>query len=755
MKITPEDIRDAMGGISEQLITEAAAGSREIKERNRMKLISTIASVVLVSAVALSTAAALRQPAADSPAETTDEETTAAPEYRVPEETFTVTANIDGYDIQISRTIQAGEIRRVEIAPADGISVNLADTCGQFYDKMILEVEKRSDDSYEKFCVECDITTGEVNDFMRKHSYFDIESDDSWQIMLSRGIQPLTWRYDRSGVVMIAAVVPTNGGWSAYELWAYDSASSTLHAAGLFACDPASSFQGSNITVVPKSGGIESPADDGGSYALLWYKSPAAYDPLPGEEMPSPLTVSKEASTFFDGLPLETVYNVTESQTLDGTAKVEFMLGSYHVVHRVTLSTGAVKVDSITNGNEVTKEIKTEYDGKPLTLTYTEIDGNIAGISFDPSDGYRFALADKSGSFYNKMLVLITHETDNGVNGRESFAAVLDIRTGELDDFVRDAEVVWPYDDEGMYRTVTWQYNASGTVMIALTDAASERSQWGTVFAMWMYDQRTGTLTRAEMDPYVGENIRFFDETNKEFSFAQYAILWRVQNEAGLVDIVLEANEALDLFPYGNISVPAHNVSIESAVDWKLALRIEDKEYIVDLITGDVTDKHASGTEITTTYIDGEPVEIYWKMSGGSVLIDSVACHSGKFVITQFCVSGIKMLIETSSGSFAICDLNTGEADEFGREYLDRTPGSDGFESDLVSGMNGRFVYAAYISYNGDADPRLHAVFRFDLTDGTLLRCECRNEPYLRISGGYSVVYEKTNDGEPFNASGV
>ena len=51
MKITTGDMMDAMGGISQQLITEAAAGSREIRERMLLRITMTAASFVLMCAV--------------------------------------------------------------------------------------------------------------------------------------------------------------------------------------------------------------------------------------------------------------------------------------------------------------------------------------------------------------------------------------------------------------------------------------------------------------------------------------------------------------------------------------------------------------------------------------------------------------------------------------------------------------------------------------------------------------------------------
>ncbi len=271
MKLTKETLNEAMSGISARLITEAAPDSPELRERRAWVYAVRAAAAALVFTAVIFAALKLRP----------DGGNTVTPGDVPGEGERSSVAVIDGLEFPITYTLDGlapdsdGTITSVSVSAPEGYEAKFSDTQGQCFESMLLEVTHGG----ERFCVVCDIRSGNVNDFMREAEYRDFSSNVaySWDTLTDDGVGAVTWRYDKTGVTFIAAAkdAPDSGknGMRVYALWAFDPRK-PRGSGSIFGCElkdtRGKSYFGSNLSLFPKNGSFALSSGDGGMFAVLW-----------------------------------------------------------------------------------------------------------------------------------------------------------------------------------------------------------------------------------------------------------------------------------------------------------------------------------------------------------------------------------------------------------------------------------------------------------------------------------------------------
>ncbi len=350
MKLTKDTLTEAMSGISSQLITEAAPGSAEIKARGLRRALAVAASLVLVcmavviAAVALGRTDIIRNPA---PGDTPDGDILSKQSS---------TAVIDGLDFPITYTVNGeGVITSASVGAPEGYKAAFSDTQGQFFEKMLLEITHGN----EFFCVVCELSSGEVDDFMRKATYDKDEMDTvvEWHMLADYGASPFTWRYDKTGVTFIAIGRPVeNQGFrldGIRAIFAFDPRTGSVYRAALNA------FYDDSITLFPKNGSLVGSNGDGGSFAVLWERSPLALVPEHDSSKPSAwysYTFSEISSLF--PIKLDSGYTLDKVGGLtDDTVRATFTMDGRACSYECSLESG--KVTSPAGGDETTGNAET------------------------------------------------------------------------------------------------------------------------------------------------------------------------------------------------------------------------------------------------------------------------------------------------------------------------------------------------------------------------------------------------------------
>lgn len=352
MRLTAENVIDAMGGISQQLITEAMKDSRAIKERLMMRMMTAAASLVLVVAAGIFAVMYARggamQPGDTSPWGTeTGADTCPGTIY-----THTTTATLDGTEIVIEWEEDGGEIISATLTSDGGHTVKFADTQGVFYEKMLLCVDEGDDDYVSGGCfyVLCDLRTGEIDDFMRGETRYDFiytDTPTTWEMVKGERTAVNYWRFDDSGVFFISVSDVrdlTDRADTLRAMWAFDCNTGELLRAPLkYEC---------NIWLMPKNGPQTHPDGDGGSYFVTaeW----AASD-----------SVFKNVCGVSDWFPELYIKCSVEPDTDDYNygAKIEFDMNGRHYVHWLYLLTGKLTVAS-------TGIVRGEVDGVEIAVSW-------------------------------------------------------------------------------------------------------------------------------------------------------------------------------------------------------------------------------------------------------------------------------------------------------------------------------------------------------------------------------------------------
>lgn len=370
MKVNFDTMMNAMSGISDRLITEAAPGSEELKNSAVRRITTAAATFVIICAgvvLALFSSGKIGVGppiAGDTGADVFDTGS---------ESTETVNAVIDESIFRITHIAdaQSGAITSVSVDAPDGYTAEFSDTQGQYFEKMLLEITHGDED----FCVVCDIKTGEVDDFMRVGTHYSaawMDADLEWN-HISEYTDTVTWRYDKTGVTFIAVGVRSTKEGTVFSntfgLWAYDPRVGTVYLADQ---KYPSLYNRMSLSIIQRSVPLPDEKDSDGSFAVLWELSPEERDPMPGDPDPSYMLVAYEASSSFPDLKLDSEYKLSIPDPIDSDiVHVTFGVGNKKARQTVELLTGRTLT-----GDDIPPDKPTEG------TTAFDIAGNTVSVSW-------------------------------------------------------------------------------------------------------------------------------------------------------------------------------------------------------------------------------------------------------------------------------------------------------------------------------------------------------------------------------------
>ncbi len=373
MKLTKETLNEAMSGISARLITEAAPDSPELRERRAWVYAVRAAAAALVFTTVIFAALKLR-PSGNT--------VTPGDVPGVGERSSV--AVIDGLDFPITYTLDGlgpdsdGTITSVSVSAPDGYEAEFSDTQGQCFESMLLEVTHGG----ERFCVVCDIRSGNVNDFMREAEYSSSNVTYSWDALADDSVGAVTWRYDKTGVTFIAAAKEAKDAPSSmkvYALWAFDPRG----VGKIFGCElkdsKGRSYFGSNLSLFPKNGSFFLSSSDGGVFAVLWDDSAGGVE-----------TDIRDIYDFEAAEATEFLPRILDSEyTLEYTEKkfivvVKFKDGGVERAYEIDLRDGSMKDVSDVNSQGSTegdaKQTVFDCSGTSVTVSWLERDDGMTEV---------------------------------------------------------------------------------------------------------------------------------------------------------------------------------------------------------------------------------------------------------------------------------------------------------------------------------------------------------------------------------------